>query len=109
MKIQRVFSIACDDISLSILATSPKHAAKLARPVLVETGLIEAFEEEGLEFFPDDPEECELGGQTVMKFWESQGIAEMIPDTVIITVWNDVERFARVIDLKNPELTMWNG
>ena len=102
-----------DGVSLNTLARSAKEARAKMVKALGITGLDEVFEE--VEPWEDDLEDSFVyvdHGQTeitTQEFFEREGINEIIDDAVVVSVCNDIEQYARVVDLKNPELTTWNG
>ncbi len=112
-KAQIYVAVNDDGMSLNTLARSPKEAkAKMVKALKI-TGLDEVFEE--VKPWEDDLEDSYLSvdhGETeitTQEFFERQGIQEIIEDAVVISVVNDIEQYARVIDLRNPEFSMWNG
>lgn len=101
-----VFTWAIDDeISVSVRAETAYEARFGITRALELTGLseedceVEPWEDEIDEaclIYPDGRE------VTVSDFWESQGIAEIADgDIAVLTVFNDVERLARVVDLRS--------
>jgi len=102
-----------DGMSLNTLARNTKDARAKMVKALEITGLGEVFEEV-------EPWEDDLGdsfvyvdhGQTeitTQEFFEREGICEIVEDAVVVSVCNDFEQYARVIDLRNPEFSTWNG
>jgi len=100
-----VFTWAIDDeMSVSVRSGTPGEARSKIVRALELTGLsrgdeIEPFEDEVDEaclVYPDGRE------VVVSQFWEDQGIAEIADgDIAVLTVFNDVEQLARVVDLRS--------
>jgi hypothetical protein len=112
-KSQVYVAINDDGMSLNTLARSTKDAKTKMVKALKITGLCEVFEE--VEPWEDDLEDSYISidhGETeitTQEFFERQGISEIVEDVVVVSVCNDAEQYARVIDLRNPELTTWEG
>ena len=113
LKNQVYVAVNNDGMSLNTLAHSTKDARAKIERALVITGLSEVFGE--VEPWEDDLEGSFVyvdHGQTeitTQEFFEREGIHEIVDDAVVVSVCNDIEQYARVVDLKNPELTTWNG
>lgn len=110
-KTQIYVSINDDGVSVNTLAHSSKEAKTKIEKALEITGLSEVFE--NTEPWVDDLEDSFVNhGQTeitTQEFFEKEGIHEIVEDTVVVSVCNDIEQYARVIDLRNPEFLTWNG
>ena len=112
-KTQIYASINDDGLSLNVIAHSSNEAKTKIERALEITGLSEVFEE--VEPWADDLEGSFVyvdHGQTeitIQEFFDREGIHEIVDDAVVVSVCNDIEQYARVVDLKNPELTTWNG